>query len=124
MNKPTRQKNVLDLVMSTEEEIVMNVKIGEHQTVYISIETEKESTALEKYNFNLKRANFNAMHDKPVIIEQLIEGIDAAQTTRSSRTESTTPTVDTPTGNVSPSTANHESKMMSSRPSQEDTEHI
>ena len=42
--------------MSTEKDIMTNVKIedkiGGHQTVYISIETEKESTALGKYNFN------------------------------------------------------------------------
>ena len=54
-------------------------KIGDHQTVYFSTETEKESTALEKYNFNFRRANFDAMHDKHVILERLIEGTDAAQ---------------------------------------------
>ena len=64
VHEPTRLNNVLDLVMTTEEEIVSNVKIGDkigdHQTVYFSIETEKESTALEKYNFNFRRANFYA----------------------------------------------------------------
>ena len=54
-------------------------KIGDHQTIYFSTETEKESTALEKYNFNFRRANFDAMHDELVILERLIEGTDAAQ---------------------------------------------
>ena len=83
VHEPTRQNNVLDLVMTTEEEIVSNVKIGDkighQQTVYFSIETEKQSTALEKYNFNFRRANFDAMHDELVILERLIEGTDAAQ---------------------------------------------
>ena len=52
VHEPTRQNNVLDLVITTEEEIVSNVKIedkiGDHRTVYLSIETEKESTALKK----------------------------------------------------------------------------
>ena len=83
VHEPTRQNNVLELVMTTEEETVWNVKIGDkiwdHQTVYFSIETEKESTALEKYNFNFRRANFDAMHDELVILERPIEGTDAAQ---------------------------------------------
>ena len=62
--------------MSTEEEIVLNVKIGDkigaNQTVYFSIETEKESTALESNNLNFKTANFDAMHDGLVILEQLM----------------------------------------------------
>ena len=82
-HEPTRQNNVLDLIMTTEEEIVSNVKIGDkigdHQTVYFSVEAEKESTALEKYNFNFRRAIFDAMHDELVILERLIEGTDAAQ---------------------------------------------
>ena len=44
-----------------------------------SIETKKESTAKEKYSFNFRKANFDEMHDKLVILEQLIEGTDAAQ---------------------------------------------
>ena len=95
--------NVLDLVMSTEEEIVTNVKIGDkigdHQRVYFSIETEKEFTALEKY-FNFRRANFDAIHDELVILEQLIEGTDAAQALRFSRTKSTKSAVDTSPGNA------------------------
>ena len=58
--------------MTTKEEIVSNVKIGDkigdHETVYFSIENEKEPTALEKYNFNFRR-----------VLERLIEGTDAAQ---------------------------------------------
>ena len=69
--------------MSTEEEIVTNVKICDkmcdYQTVYFSIKTEKESTAIEKYNFNFRRANFDVMNDELIILEQLIEVTDAAQ---------------------------------------------
>ena len=81
INKHKSQNNVLDLVISTEEEIVKNVKIGDkrgdHQTVFFSVEIKKEFTALEKYNFNFRRANFDAMHDVLVILGQLIEGADA-----------------------------------------------
>ena len=103
-HEPTRQNDVLDLVMTTEEEIVSYVKIGnkigDHQTVYFSIETEKESAALEKYNFNFRLANFDAIYDKLIILERLIEGTDAASC--SSITESITPAVDTSQGNTSP----------------------
>ena len=80
-HESTKQNNVLDLVMTTKEKIVSSVKIGDkigdHQTIYFSIETEKESTELEKLNFNFRRANFDAMHDELVILERLIEGTDA-----------------------------------------------
>ena len=60
VHESTKQNNVLDLVMTTKEKIVSNVKIGDkigdHQTIHFSIETEKESTALEKLNFNFRRA--------------------------------------------------------------------
>ena len=55
------------------------MKIGDHQTVYFSIETEKECRALENYNYKFRRANFDVMHDKLVILDRLIEWIDAAQ---------------------------------------------
>ena len=51
MNLYETEKCTRPAVMTTEEEIVSNVKIGDkigdQQTVYFSIETEKESTALE-----------------------------------------------------------------------------
>ena len=43
---------------------------------------------------------------------------------RSSRTESTTPAVDTSEGNASPSSTNHGSIMTSSRSAQDDKEHM
>ena len=56
-----------------------NVKIGDHQTVYFSIKAEEESAALEKYDFNFRRTNFDAMFDEMIIQEQLTEVIDVAQ---------------------------------------------
>ena len=64
------------------------------------------------------------MHDELLILERLIEGTDADRASRSSRTESTTPAVDTSQGNTSPSTTHLGSIMISSRPSQDGKEHM
>ena len=64
VHETTRQNNILDLVISTEE---LNVnlkiidKIGDHQAITFAIKTEKENIACEKNNYNFRRANFDAM---------------------------------------------------------------
>ena len=64
MHKTTRQNNVLDLVISTEEEIIVKLKIkdkiGDHKAIQFSIKTEKENIASEKNSYNFRRANFDA----------------------------------------------------------------
>ena len=61
----TRQYNILDLVISTEEELIVNLKItdkiADHQAITFSIKTEKENIASEKNNYNFRGANFDAM---------------------------------------------------------------
>ena len=59
----TRQNNLLDLVISTEELIVklkITDKIGDHQAFTFSIKTEKGNIASGK-RYNFRRANFDAM---------------------------------------------------------------
>ena len=51
-NETTRQNNTQDLVLSTEEELIVNLKItdkiGDHQVITFSIITEKRNIASEK----------------------------------------------------------------------------
>ena len=67
VQETTRQNNILDLVISAEEElIIVNLKItdkiGDHQAITFSIiKTEKGNIASEKNNYNFRRANFDAM---------------------------------------------------------------
>ena len=52
MHETTRQKNILDLVISTEEELIVNLqitdKILDHQVITLSIKIEKGNIASEK----------------------------------------------------------------------------
>ena len=52
VHKTTRQDNILDLVIYTEEELIVNLKItdkiGDHQAVTFSIKTEKGNIAQRK----------------------------------------------------------------------------
>ena len=52
VHETTRQNNILDLVISTEEELIVNLKItdrtGHHQAITFSIKTEKGNIASEK----------------------------------------------------------------------------
>ena len=65
MHETTRQNNILDLVISTEEELIVNLKIrdkiGDNQAITFSIKIKKGNTASEKNNYNFRRANFDAM---------------------------------------------------------------
>ena len=84
MQEPTRQNNILHLVITTEEALLVTLqikdKIGDHQAIQFSLQTEKEETAVEKTNYNFRRANFEAMcadlDDKRL---HLIVNSDAAQ---------------------------------------------
>ena len=47
VHETTRQNNILDVVISREEELIVNLtiteKIGDHQAITFSIKTEKEN---------------------------------------------------------------------------------
>ena len=83
----TRQNNILDLVIATEEALLVILqikdKIGDHQVIQFSLQIEKEETAIEKTNYNFRRANFEAinaclyLHDER--LQHLIVNSDAAQ---------------------------------------------
>ena len=64
MHETTRQNNILDLVISTEE-LIVNLKttnkIGDHQAITFLIKTEKGNIASQKINYNFRRANFDVM---------------------------------------------------------------
>ena len=59
------QNNILYLVISTEVELIVNLKtknkIGDHQAIQFSIKAVKGNMAPGKINYNFRRANFNAM---------------------------------------------------------------
>ena len=65
MHETTRQNNILDLVICTEVELVVNQKItdkiGENQAITSSIKTENGNIASEKNYNNFRRANFDAI---------------------------------------------------------------
>ena len=65
VQEPTRQNNILDLVITTEEALLVTLqikdKIWDHQAIQFLLQTEKEKTAVEKTNYNFRRANFEAM---------------------------------------------------------------
>ena len=52
VHETSRQNNILDLVISTEEELIANLeitdKIGDHQAITFSIKTENGNIASEK----------------------------------------------------------------------------
>ena len=56
-------------------------KIGDHQAIQFLLQTEKEETAVEKTNYNFRRANFEAMRADldDERHEHLIVNSDAAQ---------------------------------------------
>ena len=61
-----RQTNILDLVITTETLLMtfqVKGKIEDHQAIKFSLQIEKEETAVEKTNYNLRRANFATMRD-------------------------------------------------------------
>ena len=49
------------LVTTTEEALIVQIKdkIGDHQAIKFSLQIEKEETAIEKTNYNYRRANFD-----------------------------------------------------------------
>ena len=57
VQETTRQNNILDLVISTEEELIVNLKItdkiGDHQAITFSIKIEKGNIASEKKQVQL-----------------------------------------------------------------------
>ena len=58
VHETTMQNNILDLVISTEEELIVNLKItdkiGDHQAITFSIKTENGNIASEKKNTTLE----------------------------------------------------------------------
>ena len=58
VHETTRQNNTRDLVISTEEDLIVNLKIadkiGDHQVITFSIKTENGNTASEKKTTTLE----------------------------------------------------------------------
>ena len=56
VQEPTRQNNILDLVITTEETplgaLQIKDKIGDYQAIQFSLQIEKEETAIENTNYN------------------------------------------------------------------------
>ena len=82
--EPTRQNNILDLLITTEEALLVTLqimdKIWDHQAIQFLLQTEKEETAVEKPNYYFRMANFEAMRaDHDERLERLIVNSDATQ---------------------------------------------
>ena len=70
-------------MITTEGELLVTLqikdKIWDHQAIQFSLQIEKEETAIEKTNYNFRRANFEAMRaDLDNRLERLIVSSDAA----------------------------------------------
>ena len=61
VQEPTRQNNIRDPVITTEEALTVTLqirdKIGDHQSIQFSLQIEKEETAVQKTNYNFRRVN-------------------------------------------------------------------
>ena len=85
VHEPTRQNNILDLVITREEALLVALqikdKLGDHQAIQFLLRTEKDETAIEKTNYNFRRANFEAMQADldDERLEHLIVNSDDAQ---------------------------------------------
>jgi hypothetical protein len=64
----TRQQNILDLVISTEIDLIQNVcildKLGDHQMIEFEIKCLARTTEINRYNYDFRRANFDALCDE------------------------------------------------------------
>ena len=62
---PTRLRNILDLILSTENDLVNNIqildKIGDHKTVSCCIKTTTVNRNTTRYIYDFRRANFEGM---------------------------------------------------------------
>ena len=85
MQEATRQKTILYQVITTVEAVIVTLQIkdtiGDHQAIQFSLQLEKEETTIEKINYNLRMANFDAMRADldDERLEHLIINRDAAQ---------------------------------------------
>ena len=65
VHETTRPNNILDLVISREEELIVNLniigKMGDLQAIQYSIKTKNGIMASEKNKYNFRRANFYEM---------------------------------------------------------------
>ena len=83
VQEPIRQNNILDLVITTEEALLLTLqikdKIEDHQAIQYLLQTEKEETDIEKTNFNF--ISFEAMRADldDERLERLIVNSDAAR---------------------------------------------
>ena len=68
VEEPTRGPNILDLVLSTEDELIDHVtikeKIGDHHTIEFQITAHRTAYETARYNFNFRRANFEGLRDE------------------------------------------------------------
>ena len=69
--EPTREKNILDLVVSTEENMIEDVQVEErfgssdHQIIRFTIASEHEIEGIKhKKRFNFYRADFDKVRNK------------------------------------------------------------
>ena len=62
VHAPTRGQNILDIVLSTENELIEQLfikdKIGDHNTVEFNITASRTNRESVRYNYNFRRANF------------------------------------------------------------------
>ena len=124
VQEPTRQNNILDLVITTEEEALLVTlqikdKIRDHQAIQFLLQTEKEEMAVENTNYNFRRANFEAMQadlDDERVLNVSLSIVMPYRDLSSSRTKSMNLVEDISQRNTLPSITHHGSTTMSSSP--------
>ena len=87
-------------MITTEEALVVTLqtkdKICDHQAIQFLLQTEKEQTAVEKTNDNLRRANFNAVHadlDDEILERLIVNTDDAIESCRRHIPKNTSPLI-------------------------------
>ena len=125
MQEPTRQNNILDLVITTEEALLVTLqikdKIGDHHAIQFLLQTEKEETEVEKTNYNLE-GQILKQSWLILMLRDLNASLSIVMLHRdlsSSRTKSLNLVGDISQRNTLPSITRHGSTMMSSSPSQD-----
>jgi hypothetical protein len=67
VREPTRYNNILDLVLTTNEEIINNInideKLGDHNAVEFDIQFENENKISEQRSLNFNKANYDKMRE-------------------------------------------------------------
>ena len=85
VSQPTRQLNILDLVITTEDDLVGDLevldKLSDHNAIIFNIKAEAPGRQSSRYSYNFRRANFQALINEidNIGFEELFNGKNAEE---------------------------------------------